>query len=433
MHFIVIAIGTAGDVYPLLGLSRAMAASGHRVSFCTSPFFQEIVERSGLRFLPLGTVEQYRSTVDDPALWKGRTSLKTLWSGVTTTIRPLFQLLYEQVDNETVLAGHPWSFGARLLQEKYGVPLITLQVSPSTFLSARHPPVHKQLPIPKFLPYPVRASLLWAFERGILDRLCAPDINKLRNELELPPIHRVISRWMHSPQGVVGLFPEWFAPVQADWPAGVRLTGFPLFDDSDGYRFDEELEDFLSDGHSPILFTHGSTMVDSVLYTNAAATAVDEVKSKGIILSGQAASLPELSPNLLIRSYVPFSKILPRAKAIVHHGGIGTVAQALAAGVPQLITPYAHDQHDNAERVERLGCGLQLESPVTGQTMTQALRRLMGDVGIHHNCMTIRSHMEREKSPCKKAVIAIEELAKQALENRMPPIETTQQQDAATA
>jgi rhamnosyltransferase subunit B len=123
--------------------------------------------------------------------------------------------------------------------------MVTLQVSPSNFLSAKRPPIHKQLRIPLFLPYPVRAGLLWAFERGVLDRVCGPDVNRLRAELGLPPVRRVMSRWRHSPQGVLGLFPDWVAPPQTDWPARVELTGFPLFDEGEFRTLDPELEDFL--------------------------------------------------------------------------------------------------------------------------------------------------------------------------------------------
>jgi rhamnosyltransferase subunit B len=102
-------------------------------------------------------------------------------------MRPLFDLMCTEASDDTVIAGHRWAFGARFFQEKYGVPMVTLQVSPSTFLSASGPPIHKQLRISLFLPYPVRAGLLWAFERGVLDRVCGPDINWLRAELGLPP------------------------------------------------------------------------------------------------------------------------------------------------------------------------------------------------------------------------------------------------------
>jgi len=178
--------------------------------------------------LPFGTTEEYYAAINNPALWNPRTSLKTLWKAVAVRIRPLFDLLEAEVDKDTIMAAHPWAFGARLLQEKHGVPLVSLQISPSTFLSARKPPIHKQFTIPLFLPYSVRAALLWAFDRGVLDRICAPGINRLRLDLGLPPVKRIMGRWMHSPQGVLGLFPDWFAQPQTDWPPKVTLAGFPL-------------------------------------------------------------------------------------------------------------------------------------------------------------------------------------------------------------
>ena len=356
VHIIVIAVGTSGDVHPLLGLSRTFAKLGHRVSFCTSPAFAQVVERCGLRFLPFGTTEEYYAAINNPALWNPRTSLKTLWKAVAVRIRPLFDLLEAEVDKDTIMAAHPWAFGARLLQEKHGVPLVSLQISPSTFLSARKPPIHKQFTIPLFLPYSVRAALLWAFDRGVLDRICAPDINRLRLDLGLPPVKRIMGRWMHSPQGVLGLFPDWFAQPQTDWPPKVTLTGFPLFDEADFRNVDEELEDFLAKGPAPVVFTPGSTLVDGLSYYTAAAAALNTLDCRGIFLANQRTALPQLTPNILVRSYVPLSRLLPRARALVHHGGIGTASQAFAAGIPQLITPFAHDQFDNAARVESLGC-----------------------------------------------------------------------------
>src|SRR5438477_82433 len=64
----------------------------------------------------------------------------------------------------------------------------------------------------------------------VLDRLLARPVNAARAELGLPPVRRVLGAWRHSPQCVLGLFPEWFAPPQPDWPAATRLTGFPLYD-----------------------------------------------------------------------------------------------------------------------------------------------------------------------------------------------------------
>jgi rhamnosyltransferase subunit B len=326
-------------------------------------------------------------------------------------IRPLFDLLQAEVDNDTIMAAHPWAFGARLLHEKHGVPLVSLQISPSTFLSAKLPPVHKQFTIPMSLPYPVRAGLLWAFDRGVLDRICAPDINRLRSELGLPPVTRIMGRWMHSPQGVLGLFPDWFAPPQTDWPPEVTLTGFPLFDGADFRSIDTELEEFLTKGPAPVVFTPGSTLVDGLSYYRAAADAINALGCRGIFLASQATALPQLTPNILTRSYVPLSKLLPRTRALVHHGGIGTASHAFAAGIPQLITPFAHDQFDNAARVKRLGCGLQMDSHSNGEAMLASLKQLLEDQRIQQNCTAFRLRVDSGESACTKALSAIEAVA----------------------
>ncbi len=433
MHIIVIAVGSSGDVHPLLGLSRTFARRGHRVSFCTSPAFTGIVERSGLRFLPFGTLEEYQAAINNPALWNPRTSLKTLWKAVAARIRPLFDLLVAEADNDTILAAHPWAFGARLLQEKHGVPLVSLQISPSTFLSAKLPAIHKQFTIPMSLPYPVRAGLLWAFDRGVLDRICAPDINRIRAELGLPPVMRIMGRWMHSPQGVLGLFPEWFAPPQTDWPAKVTLTGFPLFDEADFRGVDGELEDFLAQGPEPVVFTPGSTLVDGLSYYTSAAAALNALGCRGIFLAAKGAALPRLTPNILARSYVPLSRLLPQSRALVHHGGIGTASQAFAAGIPQLVTPFAHDQFDNAARIERLGCGFQIASHGSGEAMLAALKKLLGDERIQRNCAAFRPRIVPGESACLKALSAIEAVAVEALGKNRPNRTLERQQGLATA
>jgi rhamnosyltransferase subunit B len=433
LHIIVIAVGSSGDVHPLLGLSRTFARHGHRVSFCTSPAFAGIVERSGLRFLPFGTLEEYHAAINNPALWNPRTSLKTLWKAVAARIRPLFDLLDAEADSDTILAAHPWAFGARLLHEKRGVPLVSLQISPSTFLSAKLPPIHKQFTIPMSLPYPLRAGLLWAFDRGVLDRICAPDINRIRADLGLPPVTHIMGRWMHSPQGVLGLFPEWFAPPQTDWPSQVTLTGFPLFDEADFRNVDGELEEFLVQDPAPVVFTPGSTLVDGLSYYRSAAAALNALGCRGIFLAAKGAALPRLTPNILARSYVPLSRLLPRARALVHHGGIGTASQAFAAGIPQLVTPFAHDQFDNAARIERLGCGFRIDSHGSSEATLAALKRLLKDERIQQNCAAFRPRVVSGESACLKAMSAIEAVAAEALGTNRSNRTLGRQQGLATA
>jgi rhamnosyltransferase subunit B len=237
---------------------------------------------------------------------------------------------------------------------------------------------------------------------------------------------------MHSPQGVLGLFPDWFALPQTDWPPKVTLTGFPLFDDADFRNVDEELENFLAEGSAPIVFTPGSTLVDGLSYYTAATAALNALDHRGIFLASQGTALPRLTSNILVRSYVPLSKLLPRARAIVHHGGIGTASQAFAAGIPQLITPFAHDQFDNAARVQSLGCGVQLRSHASGPALLKILKRLLADQRIQSNCTAFQPRVVSGESACMKALSTIEMAASGSLDkNRVASTSERRQELAA--
>jgi rhamnosyltransferase subunit B len=258
-------------------------------------------------------------------------------------------------------------------------------------------------------------------------------MNRLRSELGLPPVKHIIGRWMHSPQGVLGLFPDWFGPPQTDWPPKVTLTGFPLFDEAEFRSIDAELEDFLAKGTAPVVFTPGSTLVDGLTYYTAAAGALNALGCRGIFLASQSTTLPRLTPDILTRSYVPLSTLLPRTRALVHHGGIGTASQAFAAGIPQLITPFAHDQFDNAARIARLGCGFQMDSHASGKAMLESLKQLLEDERIQQNCGAFRLRVGSGESARIKALSAIEAVAAGALSKNGTERALTRQQSAATA
>ncbi|MDR3417947.1 MAG: glycosyltransferase [Nevskia sp.] len=413
MHALVIAIGSTGDIHHMLGLGCAFRERGHRVTFVTHPPFQGLVERCGLRFLGVGTAEHYNAAMNNPALWNPRTSLATLWGLIAGELRGLYDVLLHECDGETVMVGSLWAFAARLVQEKHGVPLVMVQVSPSTVLSARLPPVHKRFTLPGWLPYPLRAAFLKLVDPLVLDRLFGPQLNRVRAELGMAPVSRIMTRWMHSPQGVLGLFPDWFAPPQSDWPPELRLTGFPLFDEGGLHRIDDETEAFLGAGAPPVVFTSGSTLVDGPAFYRTSLGVLRRLNRRGILLTRENAPAGTDLRDVLVRSYVPMSALLPRVAALVHHGGIGTVAQAFAAGVPQLATPFAHDQFDNAERMQRLGCGLRLDSPVEAPALTAALARLLDNPAVLASCREIRAKVEPGAVTCGRAAEFVEGLARQ--------------------
>jgi UDP:flavonoid glycosyltransferase YjiC (YdhE family) len=117
-----------------------------------------------------------------------------------------------------------------------------------------------------------------------------------------------------------------------------------------------------------------------------------------------------LPPDIRHFGYAPFSQLLPRAAAFVHHGGIGTTAQALKAGVPQLIVPMAYDQPDHAARVVRLGAGLCLSTKrYRASRVVARLDRLLKDAQIKTRCAEIASRFSGT-SPLERTCDLLEEL-----------------------
>lgn len=424
---IVTAIGSAGDVHPLLGVSRALAARGHDVVFCTHAPFEAAVRASGFAFVPVGTAEAYAQAMADPALWDPRTSFRTLWRVIAPVLRPHFDTLRALSDADTVLVGTLWAFSARLMQERFGARYVSVQVSPSTLLSAHAPPTHKRLTIPKGLPLAVKAGLMTLIERQVLDRVCGPELNAARRALGLAPARRILGRWLHSTDGVLCLFPPWFAPAQPDWPANHLQSGFALFNDVGPVPADAELDAFVASGEAPVVFTAGSTLVDGRAYERAVTQVLRATGVRGILLAPDApvASDGTTGPMertaertarangaaLLKRRYVPLAALLPRCRALVHHGGIGTASLAYAAGVPQVVTPFAHDQFDNAQRVAASGCGVRLDAPVRGEPLARALARVLGDAAMAARCAEVRARMAAQPDGCDEAARFIERFA----------------------
>jgi UDP:flavonoid glycosyltransferase YjiC (YdhE family) len=190
-------------------------------------------------------------------------------------------------------------------------------------------------------------------------------IQELRRTLGLGPGPNPIREGLFSPHGVLAMFPEAFAARQPDWPERTVHCGFPFLDeDFSGSPTASALLEFLAKGEPPVVFTLGSAAVRIAPWlVEAAAAAARDGAFRAVILAGPAAaelSNRHASGNAMIVASAPYHELFPRSRVIVHSGGIGTTAQALRSGRPQVIIPFAFDQFDNAERVERLGCGVEL-------------------------------------------------------------------------
>jgi len=227
---------------------------------------------------------------------------------------------------------------------------------------------------------------------GLMDKLAdlkvGPGLNEFRASVGLAPVRHVASRWWHSPQRVVGLFPDWYAAPQPDWPPQAVLTGFPLYDEQGVTGLPAYLEAFLAEaaaaGDPPVAFVPGSFNRQAHRFFAAAADACGRLRCRGILLTRYPEQLPSQLPCGVVHAgYAPFSALLPHVAALVHHGGIGTCAQALASGRPQLVMPMAFDQPDNAARLARLGVGSALPPKrFTGASVARELDTRLGSSAV---------------------------------------------------
>ncbi|MCW0216951.1 MAG: glycosyltransferase [Prosthecobacter sp.] len=381
MHVVLLPFGSAGDVFPFLWLGRQLQAAGHRVTVIVACVFEEIVRKAGMEVIPLGTQEEFDRFIADPRVWQlyHGTKLVFEFAGESTElIHAAIESLIQSGHRPDLLMAPCTVFGARLAREKHGIPLISVHVQPAVLISAHETPI--LLPGMQHL----RKLPLW-FRQWLVrlpnpaDRFAAPAVHAACASHGVTPPKSLWWEWADSPDGVLALFPEWFAQPQPDWPNNLLQWDFPLEDIAKERPLTPEVIHFLESGDKPIVFTPGSANIQARKFFEVAYQAVTAMNQRAIFVTRQLDQLPpHLPPSILPVEYAPFSSLVPRASAFVHHGGIGTMSQGFAAGVPQLIMAMAHDQPDNAYRLEKLGAGIGLTTRSFTPTRVQkALHQLL--------------------------------------------------------
>lgn len=359
MHFLLTAIGSYGDVLPTVGLGAELARRHHRVTLLTNPYFAEVVQAAGLELASYGTAEEYTNLTNHPSLWHPTRSMPLVFSRAVFGKLPM---LYELVrgnyqPGETVIVAHMLDVASRVLRELEGAPFVSALLAPSSLWSDYRAPRLMNAWTGPHVPRWFNRLQMKIGNWLVLSRMLTRPLNQFRGSMGLPPVRTAMPDWWQQADLSVALFPDWFGPVQPDWPRPLVTTNFPLWDtSSDAAKLPAEVEDFLAAGSPPVVFTPGSANRQAQKFFAAAIGACERLPCRGLLVTKYAEQLPAMLPERVLRvPFVPLSALLPRVAAVVHHGGIGTCAQSLAAGVPQLVQPLAFDQLDNGMRLVELG------------------------------------------------------------------------------
>ncbi len=391
MRLLLTAFGSYGDVFPMVGLGAAMHARGHRVAIITNPHFRSVVEDANLELISLGTEQEYDELTKHPDLWHPlRGPLFVMKHAMVGLLRETYRLISSHyVAGETVLGAHLLDLASRCFQEKHGAPLASIPLAPVALRSLVAPPRMFGMFQPRWMPRLLTAMQFWLGDRCFIDRLLEPELNAFRSELGLLNIHRPLQSWYLSPQLVLGLFPDWFAPQQPDWPEATSLVGFPLWDQQAAkVPLSNSAKQFFDEGEAPLVFAPGSAMTQGKAFFESAIEACRRMRRRGMLMTKYPDQLPsQLPAGVRHFQFEPFSLLLPRAAALVHHGGIGTTAQGLTAGLPHLVMPMAYDQLDNATRLQRLGVGrILLRRHFLGPAVARELDALLTSATVQTQC-----------------------------------------------
>jgi rhamnosyltransferase subunit B len=420
LRIVLTTFGSLGDLYPYLAIAKGLQHRGHRPLIATSERYRQPVEAQGVEFHPVrpDSLPDFEKDWDFFSLMmsQGRSLEYIVCYLILPHLRASYADLIAASTDADLLITHPLTFAGSLVAEKLGIPWLSSILSPSSFLSAYD--LQNSLWTGNIPLSPWEKNQLAAMQDGIARhfqwqaRYWTAPWRQLRAELGLAASHDSLFGSLHSPHLVLALFSKVLAAPQPDWPSHTQVTGFPFYRPQNAPGLPRELKQFLEEGEPPIAFTLGSSavLVPGNFYLEAA-IAIQKLGYRAVLLMGKDARKipPELLPEGMIAvEYAPHSELFPHAAAIVHHGGVGTTAEALLAGRPMLIVPDDFDRPDNAARVVRLGVGRQVRRDrYSAAVLATELKQLLLDPVYEQQAARVGRLLQTEDGVAT-AVAAIE-------------------------
>ena len=400
--------GSLGDLHPYIALALELKRRGHQPVIASFALYREAVQAEGIAFAPMRPdIERFG---DKAAIVRRLFSSN---SGAAFMVRDMFMphirdsyadLNAAAADCDLIVT-HPVGFAGPLVAQKRGLPWVSSILAPMSLMSCSDPPLIGPAPwlqpVRKWGAAPYRAAFgLVKF----IGRQWEKPYHALRAELALPPAPAAQFEGQYSPHCNLALFSPLLATPQADWPRNTVLCGFPRYDGKPADAGETtRLQQFLQAGDAPLVFGLGSSavLVAGDFWRHAIAAA-QLLGRRAILLTGVppqqlAEPLGALPPTVQAYEYLPYSTVFPHAAVVIHQAGIGTLAQAMAAGRPQLIVPVAFDQPDNAARAVALGIARSVPfKKVTPQRLAAELRPLLGERAYAARATEIAAAIARE-------------------------------------
>lgn len=414
---VVMAVGSGGDVAPMASVAAKLADRGLESTLLAPKRYQHFTEVTATKFQSIGADEMFSEVFDGNDIWHPLKGLRIAWRYYGAAMRSGLQILRQGWDStDTILVSSSFAVAARFAEELDGYRNTTVHLSPSIIFSAHQPSTWPSFSIPPDWPLLLKRWMMTAAERCVTDPVIGAQINPYCTELGLSPQKHFFSKWLHSPRRVIYGFPEWFAAPAEDWPANGTFAGFP-----DGINRNHllpgKLESFLRDGNAPVVvITAGSAVASRPGWVDLM---IDfSVKQGARVVVIEPVSHADREDKFVFRiPFAPFEALLGRVHLIIHHAGIGTMTEAMRAEIPQLLVPMAHDQADNAARLQKLGLGRRID-PLSNRAAIEAVWHWAFNPNIRKTLQQTKQKLMAEGDGANRiAEIVLVDLTDEQLEN----------------
>lgn len=400
--------GSWGDLFPLLGLGHELRARGHTPVYAITPAGEDLVVGEGFEFAPVGPrfgFEEYRDhlAILDRRL-RGVASLFTIMRRIAMPhLDGAIDDLAKAINGADLVLTHPVQLAGPIAAEAAGVPWATVSVFPGLVPTAHFPPQFVSWTPPGALGRAVNRGA-WIAGRAVTFGLFNRGINKARRSRGLTPLRQAFIEQAVAPNGVVVLCSGAYEPVAPDWPSNVEMAGFVRFDQPAALGTPDDVAAYLAAGEPPVVITLGaSSSLDPDTFWDDAVDVVDELGVRAMFLVARDEHrVGRLKDRDGVWAYVPLSDVLPHARAVVHHGGFGTVVETIHAGIPSVAVPRAFDQLHHGDRIRDLGIGATLPwHRVTKARLRSTLGCVLASSTMAANAKVLADSLARENGAAR--------------------------------
>lgn len=401
MRLLLVAIGSTGDVQPMIVLGEELKRRGHEVTVMAFSALAPLIEKAGLHIAPIpGDASEYISAIIQPGA-RPWTYLSRLESFIRGMVAPAFDILYQICQSMDAVVTTFFGTTVYAVADHLGIPLFQSNYCLTDMTGDHCLPVMRQPPWGRGLnraTYRIAYRMIGAVEKRYVWPLYERHGISPRS-MARGPSYQVAGR----PVPVFYAISEHVVPRPPEWPDNIRFTGFWEREERD-HTPSNVLADFLADDPAPVYIGFGSMNTGDM--EQALGTIVNALRQSNLraVLSAgwgglDGAALPDTVH--VLREYVPHDWLFRQVCAVAHHGGAGTTAAGLIAGKPSLIIPFGSDQFFWGERVRQLGCGPRPlpRTRLRGDTLAASLLELTQTRHYAEHAEQLRALLLQEHGP----------------------------------